>query len=89
MLRAYDVLHCRDGFNDGSRSDDFVNPFHYCSPVRRYRNMGCYENGDWDLSIRLEITNYIGAMKGEECYDCLNIVEKVYAYKDFTDHRKG
>lgn len=51
--------------------------------------MGCYENSDWDLSIRLEIPNYIGAVKGEEFYDWLNIVEKVFAYKDFSDHKKG
>lgn len=43
-LESMARLNYPNDFCDGSDSDDFVNPFHNRSPVRRHRNMECYED---------------------------------------------
>lgn len=55
--------HC-DGFNDGSESMEFVNPFHDQSPARHHQNIkgSFWEDNDSDLNIKLQI-QYNGTMR--------------------------
>lgn len=43
---------------------------------------------DWDLNVKLEIRRYYGSMKGDEFYNWLNTLEKVFTFEDLADHKK-
>ncbi|XXG68653.1 hypothetical protein AAC387_Pa06g1692 [Persea americana] len=79
--------HCED-YNDDTDAEEFINPFHSRSSVKRQRHMERHEDTDWGLNIKLEIPKYYGTMKGDEFYDWLNKVENVFAYKDLANHKK-
>ena len=78
----------REDYKDNIDPEEFINPFHSRSPVRRQRHMKHHEDTDRGVNIKLEIPEYNGTMKGDEFYDWLNTVEKVFAYKDLADHKK-
>ena len=50
--------------------------------------MECHEDTDQGLNIKLEITEHNDTMKGDEFYDWLNTVKKVFAYKNLADNKK-
>lgn len=41
-----------------------------------------------ELDVKLEIPEYSGSMKGEECLDWLNSVDKNFYYKDLVDYNR-
>ena len=87
MTQRLEHPNHREDYNDDTDVEEFINPFHSRSPVRRQRHMGRHEDTDGSL-IKLEISDYNGTMKRDEFYDWLNTVEKIFAYKDLADHQK-
>lgn len=42
----------------------------------------------WDTSIKIDLLEYSGGLQDEEFIDWLNIVERIFKYKDVPDDRK-
>ncbi|XXG44747.1 hypothetical protein AAC387_Pa02g0016 [Persea americana] len=87
-LEHLELPNHREDYNDDTDAEEFINPFHSRSPVRRRRHMESHEDTNRGLNIKFEIPEYNGTIKGDSFYDWLNTVEKVFAYKDLADHKK-
>ena len=63
----------------------FENPFHYPAS-----NQGRYEREDrrlWDF-IKVELLDYSRSMQAEDFIDWMNVVERVFEYKDVPEDKK-
>lgn len=76
-----------DGFNNESEGNEFINPFHNRSLMRRPHNMGglLRDEFDQDLKVNLEITKYSNTMNGGRI---LGFGECIFAHNDLADYKK-